>query len=290
MLKCMFMRIIVSALKLTEVFNIQFIIMAFKGILDKELPKSFSVNSKFASSFEAKKRREEIQKAKERAKDLQLYSGSEVSESEDSSAELLTKKANSKFMNILTMIKKGDPKLKDPSFQAFGDSDFETSSLSSEKDQKPVRYKDLLRKQLLNPETEEKETEVFKEKQVKNEFLEAVNNWEAGNQDSNLFKPRKVEKMSEKEDLQELVEDLADNSTDVKALKDYWANTKNEDDLFLKKFLLKKLWKDPDDQLLTYNEIVEQEDEEKANEAEKFETAYNFRFEEEGFEKLKSKN
>lgn len=261
--------------------------MAFKGILDNELPKSFSVNSKFASSFEAKKRREEIQKAKERAKDLQLYSGSEVSESEDSSAELLTKKANSKFMNILTMIKKGDPKLKDPTFQAFSDSDFETSSLSSEKDQKPVRYKDLLRKQLLNPETEEKDTEVFKEKQVKNEFLAAVNNWEAENQDSNLFKPRKVEKKHEKE---ELVEESADNSTDVKALKDYWGTPKNEDDLFLKKFLLNKLWKDPDDQLLTYNEIVEQEDEEKANEAEKFETAYNFRFEEEGFEKLKSKN
>lgn len=264
--------------------------MAFKGILDKELTESFSVNSKFASSFEAKKRREEIKKAKERAQELELYSGSEVSESEDSSAELLTKKANSKFMNILTMIKKGDPKLKDPNFQAFSDSDFETSSVSSEKEQKPVRYKDLLRQQLINPGSEEKDTEVFKEKQVKNEFLAAVNNWEAGNKDDSLFKPRTVEKVAEKEDLQEIVEELADNSTDVKALKEYWTSTKNDDDLFLKKFLLKKLWKEPDDQLLTYNEIVEHEDELKTNEAEKFETAYNFRFEEEGFEKLKSKS
>ena len=41
---------------------------------------------------------------------------------------------------------------------------------------------------------------------------------------------------------------------------------------------------------MTYNEIVDKEDEVQTNENEKFETAYNFRFEEEGFDKLKSMN
>ena len=39
---------------------------------------------------------------------------------------------------------------------------------------------------------------------------------------------------------------------------------------------------------MTYDEIVDEQDATKTEEVEKFETAYNFRFEEEGFEKLKS--
>ena len=267
--------------------------MAFKGILDNQIPESLEINSKFARNFEYNKRREEIQRAKVRAKDLNLYSGSEVSssESEDSEAELLTKKANSKFLNLISMIKKGDPSLKDPNYKAFSDSDFEESSEGNEKNkekEKPLRYKDMVRKTLLNPEEDRPETEIQKQKQVKNDFLSAVNQWQEENEDPELFKPRSKHETS-KPDLLSIVKETAKDEKDLKRLKDYWSKADNEDDKFLKKFVLEKMWQEPDNELLTYNEIVEQEDENKANEAEKFETAYNFRFEEVGFEKLKSK-
>jgi protein KRI1 len=270
--------------------------MDFKGILDKDIPEALQVNSKFARSFEAKKRREEIQKAKERAQELHLYSGSEVSssESEDSSAELLTSKANSKFLKLMTMIKTSDPALKDPDYKAFSDSDFETSSEKSlkqgkeGKQVKPVRYKDQLRQSLLNPTTDKPNTEVQKQRELKDDFLSAVSQWENLDKDQDLLKPRKQDsKKDSEDDLIEAVQEITKDKKELKKLKEFWGTSESHDDQFLKNFVLKKMWQEPDEKLLTYDEIVEEEDEKKTNEAEKFETAYNFRFEEEGFDKLK---
>ena len=271
--------------------------MAFKGILDTEIDSALRVNPKFAKSFEERKRREEIQKAKKRAEELEIYSGSDKSseESEDSSAELLTEKANSKFMKVLTMIKKGDPKLKDPNFQAFSDSDFDRSSESSVHSNKPVRYKELLTKQMLNPDIEEpKDTQIAQEKNIKSQFLSAVEDWAQNNTGDDILvsrKPKKVRKESSSdEELGHLVKSPvgSQEKDELTNLKEYWGHADDNDDLFLKKFVLKKLWEDPEDQLMTYNEIVDEEDAVKTDQIEKFETAYNFRFEEEGFEKLKS--
>lgn len=265
--------------------------MAFKGVLDKKIDETLKVNSKFAKSFEVRKHREEVQKAKKRAEELEIYSGSEKSsESEDSSGELLTEKANSKFMKVLSMIKKGDPKLKDPNFQAFSDSDFEKSSESSVHSSKPVRYKELLSKQLANPEAElVKDTPAQQQKDLKSQFLSAVDDWSQKNTEELLVSRKVPKKPTQTDDLDALVNENIGGKTDVKALKEYWTHANDADDLFLKKFVLKKLWEDPEEQLMTYNEIVDEEDAKKTDEVEKFETAFNFRFEEEGFEKLKSK-
>ena len=262
--------------------------MAFKGLLDKDQDFSLKVDPNFAKSFEIRKRREEIQKAKQKAKELELYSPSEKSssESEDSSAELLTKKANTKFIKILSMIKSGNPQLKDPNFQAFSDSDFEASSVSSEKASKPVRYKELLTKNILSPMQEKKITPIEEQKQLKNDFLNAVDTWaDKNNEDILVF--RKPAENNKSKDLEDFVDTKAVD--DIKTIKEYWSKPNDENDLFLKKFVLERLWKD-EDELMTYNEIVDKEDEVQTNENEKFETAYNFRFEEEGFDKLKSMN
>ena len=220
--------------------------MSFKEALDKEIDGNLKINSKFAKSFEIRKRREEIHTAKMRAQELAIYSESENSseESEDSSAELLTKKADSKFMKVLSMIKKGDPKLKDPNFQAFKDSDFETSSNSSEKESKPVRYKELVTANRITAPDDfpKKETHISQQKQIKSDFLNAVQDWEQNVQDEVILTSRKVTKaIKEDEDDNILEGNSAMNSDEINALKEYWTKPSNNDDLFLKKFMLKKL-------------------------------------------------
>lgn len=254
---------------------------------------TLTINAKFAKSFEIRKRREDIQKAKEKAKDLNIYSGSDVSssESEDSDAELLTKKADSKFLKVLSMIKTNDPKLKDPSYKAFSDSDFESSEDNDKKPDKPMRYKELVTQSITKVSKEPiKDTPAYEEKVIKNEFLDAVQKWQATDKEDSLFVERKKNvNEPEKPELSEAIKDYVEDTQELEALKSYWAKPKNDDDLFLKKFMLHKLWEEPEDKLMTYDEIVDEEDQVKTNEAEKFETAYNFRYEEEGFEKLKSK-
>jgi protein KRI1 len=265
--------------------------MAFKGLLDRQIDEKIKINTKFAKSFEARKRREEIQKAKKKAEELEIYSGSDGSsiESEDSSAELLTKKADSKFMKLMTMIKKGDPKLKDPEFKAFSDSDFDGSSVSSKQDSNPVTYKKLFTKQILNPVDEPvKNSHIVEQKKIKDEFLNAVNEWDSKNTDDGFLISRDKDRSQNEKTTNDDLEMYADNTQDIKALKDYWSKANDDNELFLKKFVVEKLWEDPKEQLMTYDEIVDEEDAKKTTEVEKFETAYNFRYEEEGFEKLKS--
>lgn len=259
----------------------------------------FTINQKFAESFENRKRREEIIKAKEKAKFLRLDSGSEIDdsdeESEDSAAELLTKKAEAKFMKALVMIQKGDPKLKDPNYKIFVDSDFETSSEKSKESDKPIRYKDLVRKEakkgsLLDEDKIRPETKIEEAQRIKAEFQAAANTWKL-NEGEEILKPRvKTEKEVKDEEsrFQEFLENYVDSEEkkSVDELKQFWLSKKNADEDFLKKFVINRMWKDEGEILKTYDEIVEHEDEKNFDEAEKFEHVYNYRFEEEGADKI----
>jgi protein KRI1 len=272
---------------------------------------SLKVNKNYAERFERNKRREEIQRAKQKAKELGVdfdhldAEQESESESEDSDGELITKKVNTKFLKALAMIKNRDPRLKDSNFHLFSDSDFETSSEGSGKE-KPVYYKDLQRQTILEAAQEEEEepkskkskrdkkgeTPVEEQKRLKNEFLSAAKNWESGSME-NLLVPRhktQEEIQQEEDEFQRFVKmrtELEPN-TDLNEIKDYWDRVQNEDDRFLKKFVLNQAWQE-NQELMTYDEIVDQEDEQRDKEIDNFETAFNFRFEEEGFEKIKSK-
>lgn len=266
------------------------------------------VNKGFAEKFERNRRREEIQRAKKKAKeigvdfnDLDAEQESD-SESEDSDGDLITRKVNTKFVKALAMIQNRDPRLMDGNFKIFSDSDFETSSEHSEKE-KPVYYKDLQRRTILEAVQEEEtkpaakrskkgETPIEEQKRIKNEFLSASKSWE--NVEVNeLLKPRNrthEEIKQEEDEFQRFIKNRTDldPTTDLNEIKNYWDRVQNEDDRFLKKFVLNQAWQE-NQELMTYDEIVDREDEKRDQEIENFETAFNFRFEEDGFDKIKSK-
>jgi len=252
---------------------------------EKDTSSTLKVNKKFAEKFEARKRREEIQRIAETTQELE---DSEES-SEDSEAELLTQKANSKFLKALSMIKNRDPRLKDPNFQLFSDSDFEDPQEPQKPQNKKLTYKEVVTKNLLGNQVDNAPTQVQKQESIKNDFLQAVNEWETQDSNNQLLKPREKtaeEINKEKQELEVLLQQEKDSS-ELKKLKEYWEQAETPNEEFLKKFFLKKMWKD-EDTLLTYDEIVDQEDQTREEEFDNFESSYNFRFEEEGFDKIQT--
>ena len=279
-------------------------------LLDDTQPVSshLTVNKSFAESFDRRKRREEIQKAKEKARELgiDLEQGEEESSStsEDEDAELLNDKVDAKFFKLLTLIKRKDPRLKDEQFHMFSDSDFEEEEdvPKTKKKHKPVLYKDLHIQSLLQdgPEASEDaedsqdkpevEVPVQEQKRLKNEFMQAVDDWEKTDPTSDtLLKPRKHTNPAPAESANIALPVLpTDDKTDVEEVKAYWTKAEDPDEAFLKRFMLKQEWKEEEPELMTYDEVVDGEDKKRDQEMELFELAYNYRFEEEGFEKIKT--
>ena len=100
---------------------------------------------------------------------------------------------------------------------------------------------------------------VKQEKAVKDDFLAAMDNWEA--EESNKEDFLKVRKRAEK---------IKKTSAETKAGN------------FLEDFLASKAWVEPEETLMTYDEVIDQEDERREDEMDAFEASYNFRYEEEG--------
>jgi len=275
-------------------------------LLDEGLPVSshLTVNKSFAESFDRRKRREEIQKAKERARelgiDLEREEGDSSSTSEDEEADLLNDKVDAKFFKLLTLIKHKDPRLKDENFHMFSDSDFDEEQEDQPKGKKkakPVLYKDLHIQALLQdgpdaPDEEEHsevEVPVQEQNRLKNEFMQAVDDWEKTDPSSDtLLKPRKHTEQTTQDANIALPVLPTDNKADVEEVKDYWTKAESPDEAFLKRFMLKQEWKEEEPELMTYDEVVDGEDKKRDQEMELFELAYNYRFEEEGFEKIKT--
>ncbi len=120
---------------------------------------SFQTNEDFAKKFEHNKRRELIDKTKDKYGEQALLSGSEESESsseddeDDEEAGLINPKFEKKFIETLTMIKNNDPALKKLDGEVFKDSDFEETEEEGEQEkkpkEKPIMYKDQIRQDVL---------------------------------------------------------------------------------------------------------------------------------------------
>eukprot|EP01039_Chlorochromonas_danica_P016576 gene16576-19613_t len=113
------------------------------------------VNQKFASEFERRERYKELQRAKEISLDDDVEPDSESDESEDEEAELLSPGLDVKILQTINMLKKKDPKIYDPNAKWFSDpsEDEDDSDDDSDDDgakaEKKLRYKDVLRQQLI---------------------------------------------------------------------------------------------------------------------------------------------
>eukprot|EP00007_Cunea_sp_BSH-02190019_P009495 CAMPEP_0174236438 /NCGR_PEP_ID=MMETSP0417-20130205/5572_1 /TAXON_ID=242541 /ORGANISM="Mayorella sp, Strain BSH-02190019" /LENGTH=724 /DNA_ID=CAMNT_0015315079 /DNA_START=112 /DNA_END=2283 /DNA_ORIENTATION=- len=135
---------------------------------DSDTGMPVSVNTSYADQFEKRKRKEELTrlKMKERLGELGMNDDDdETSESEDEDAQLLTPAVHDRFLEIIPMIRKKDPRLYDKNVDFFdstavgaGDSkksgatDDDSSAAKkkgSKKDKKPMYLKDVLREHIL---------------------------------------------------------------------------------------------------------------------------------------------
>lgn len=118
------------------------------------------INEAFAKRFEHNKRRELLDKAKEKYGEKALLgdddgsdaeSSSSSSNDEDEDANLLNPKLERKFLETLALIRENNPKLMEMKGEVFQDSDFEDDEMDAKKEKrsKPVTYKDLIREDIL---------------------------------------------------------------------------------------------------------------------------------------------
>lgn len=97
----------------------------------------FKINAEFAKKFEHNKRRELLDKAKEKYGEKALLAeiskldrdgsdgDSSSFEEEDDEGELINAKVEKKFLETIAMIRTNDPKLKEAEGELFKDEDFD---------------------------------------------------------------------------------------------------------------------------------------------------------------------
>lgn len=180
---------------------------------------------------------------------------------------------------------KNDPVINQKDVKLFDsdDSDGEGNLVARQKEAKerPLYLKDVVAKQLIenghtakeNEFTRHGKTYVEEQEEIKRAFLDAAE--AVGGEDEDLFTEKK-KAVEEDPD----VEDVGVH----KKLDEYFGEdgNLNENEMFLKSYLLNKMWIDKDKPKKLSQEELQgfSEEEEELDEQDKYEVEYNFRFEE----------
>ncbi|KAL8438723.1 hypothetical protein Efla_001271 [Eimeria flavescens] len=269
----------------------------------KQQKDEIRINNAFASRYEQRKRRELLSKNKELLEELEEEES--TSEEEDEEGELLTPQVEKKLLDVLSLIKRKDPKIYNPNAVFFTDSDFEREEEAKEEDAKPMKFKDVIRKTLEEEgpsafvdedEKLEKRKKTTREPayqeelaSLKRSFLEAADAAEAeGEGFLNLKVKGKEEEEEEETEYRQFLDSRnACKGVDSEAvLSRFWVDgqTLDANESFLRDYILNQKWRE-DKAIPAWQAeagLNEDEDEQQLEEADAFEASYNFRFEEEG--------
>eukprot|EP00898_Chlorokybus_atmophyticus_P008248 jgi/Chlat1/8424/Chrsp80S07838 len=272
-----------------------------------------TVNEDYARRFEHNKRRDDLSRLRE----LQKGGGDEAEEDdedetdEDEDAELLTEDVDERILDTLARLRKKDPTIYRPDVTFFApenDDDDDDDGKEAEKDMstakqkksKKILLKDIAAQQLLNGDDEDDEdddgeggfnrknhnnnvkTYAAEQEDLKRAFLQGVDGGDnqEDEEEDDLLHVRKAAV-----DQAQLRANGETTAAINQKLEEYFGHDGDldEDERFLKGYLLNRGWVDESrDRVPTYDEIVEDEDEEAVERAERFEATYNFRFEEPG--------
>lgn len=272
------------------------------------------VNQAFAERLAHNKQRE----ARHRLEELRkrgVVDSSDDDEGDDEDDEssddgLLPASTEARIFETLSKIKRKDPSIYSEDANFFNDDDEDDDadttvsdnggkvrppvSSNGSKPHKPVYLKDALAKQLMEDGSDLDEdcckgtknrvlTYADEQEALKNEFLHSANlendNDEEGGSFLQLRKREQLQDADGDAEVAPYEKDIAER------LEDYFGKDDNldENDKFLKDYLLKKSWIDEDaGRIPSYEEIVGEviEDEEELEKQDKFEAEYNFRYEE----------
>merc|ERR1712038_529271 len=280
---------------------------------------SFKINKNYAEKYNRWREKEEYEKLKARYGDVEdSEPSSSGSEEEDEDADELTPRLEKDWLKTLAALKSKDPRIYDKEAK-FYQSDDEDSGNKKEKKkkEKPMYLKDFERKVILEKDgkLEDSDDEIeqkyqgisyYEEQdQLKKSLVEAAGgNDDDDDSDDDLLTRRN--KTKEEKEEQEYIAWLKSQPKDdqpqagleeLVPLKEYWSDPKlGEGEKFLRDFILNKRYLDDEDEdrIPTYDEIVNDdeenfsEEEKQLEKEEKFEQKYNFRFEEPDEEFIKS--
>ncbi|KAI9478655.1 MAG: KRI1-like family-domain-containing protein, partial [Benjaminiella poitrasii] len=258
-----------------------------------------------------KKAIEEIE-AEVAAKEAEGEDESEKSSSEDSDeeeddhAQLLTPAVDSQIFRTIAAIRNKDPRVYEQDVSFFDDSslDHAPSSTTKAKKERPVTLKDYERDILLKhggfvDESKELKSSVKtheqEQEELRNAFKAAAQDEEEDEEDEeDDFLTKKIKTDAEKEAEEDeyrkfLLEHMQDDEPSKQAFEE-WSNYKDNpnidpDDAFLMNYVLNRGWVDKagnktDAEYL--DDVDKEKDEEYLDDVDRFESKYNFRFEEEG--------
>ena len=271
------------------------------------------INQKYAKQYEEKKRYQELQRNKELLQLDDEGSGSESeSSSEDEDANALSTSLDIEIMKTIRSIKNKDPRIYDKSVKFYTQSDEEDSDSSEDDDSKSKSrkskkqkqtYKDVVREQLLSGNVSNDDDDIdsgyyHKEKglaydqeqeDIRQKFLSSAKGSDSESDGDNannimILKPKsEAQKAEEESVLKAAIEEVAQITK-----KDSELEPMDED--FLSNYMIQKKWLegadlqvgDKSSSRLTEDERLDlEDDEEELYEVDKFESKYNFRFEEE---------
>lgn len=157
----------------------------FEDVSDEEI-NEISINKNYAKKFEYNKKRQELEKLKEKYKDVSEDESS-TSEEEDEDGELITPQVDVKIMKTLELIKNKDASVYDPEIKFFDQGDVVPVSSTKEK---PIYLKDYHRNALINQNVEEPGTFVSEQSKLKDELKDAIKKFDDEDDDEEIFTKR----------------------------------------------------------------------------------------------------
>ncbi|XP_020247867.1 protein KRI1 homolog [Asparagus officinalis] len=254
------------------------------NVNDEDLSK-IEIDKEFARRFEHNKKREDLQRFEELKKKGVVASSSDDSSDDESLSSDDEPQKDLKFYDALVKVKKQDPILNQKDAKLFesssDDEDSHGESSKRKKKEKPMYLKDVNYKYLTEegPEfgVEKLNPKVYNEDQAENikAFFEAEKGAFGSDDDGDIIKEkvRNGDEMEEDENAGEI----------QKKLDEYFGedDNLNKDDMFLKNYLLNKMWVDKEkEKKLILEDIGVSEDEDELEKQDKYEAEYNFRHEE----------
>eukprot|EP01130_Rhizamoeba_saxonica_P017406 TRINITY_DN8427_c0_g1_i1.p1 TRINITY_DN8427_c0_g1~~TRINITY_DN8427_c0_g1_i1.p1 ORF type:complete len:552 (-),score=182.85 TRINITY_DN8427_c0_g1_i1:65-1720(-) len=250
---------------------------------DDNFDVKFAINKNYAKQFERVKTDEEISKLRDMISESEESSEDSDSQIEDDNGVLVEDHAEN-FIKTLAELSKPNSKVLKEKKHLFEEYEYEDVDLETEK---PMHYKDLVREEILEKVHKKEKAKEKKDSSLsiaqdralaEKNLISAVAQIDDSDSEELLVKrekPRHTEK-----DYLSLI-DAQDND-----VKEFWLNDENksEADKYLFDYIIHKKWEDKEDELPTYEELLEyqydEEDDEYIQKQELHEFTYNFRHQE----------
>ena len=291
----------------------------------------FKVNKNFERRFNERKKREDLEWAQSKYGSNFEQMEDEASPSsleDDENARLDSDEVTMKLFSTISKIRQKKPEIYENNKRFFSEQDLGNSTKLHElgkRKQQPLTYKKLVRDRVMagemNEEDEESEVEETPfnvQQRLKNEFKQVADKEGSEKEDDdNLFtikKKTKQQVLDEEEEFDKFVKNQKKrDKDDAKDIQQIWgsANILNEDDKFLRKFILTKAWMEKSDddysdegrkQNFTHvadkkdaysawqkgQKVADEEDEARSEEVDEYEEKINFRYEQPGGSRLQT--